>query len=269
MDNKFVLSESFNDIVFEKRNKKYGAYDIRRKYTRYAVIAGAAAILFFTCGSITWAFINAAEDGNRYAIHDFQIAPDPVIPPIVDKEKDNVETPKPKEIPPVTSAAELGPKTQTLTNVINIVDDSAEVPPSNLMAGMDPKGLKGGTGTGPVDTTKATEPCPDCDLPPVPVIVEWAAFPPTCEGLDIHLQQNIKYPQICKEMGIEGTVYVEFIVDTKGNYRDVKVLKGPHPALNAEALRVMSKMPAWTPAKDDKGTLVEFIMRKPIRFQLQ
>ena len=97
----------------------------------------------------------------------------------------------------------------------------------------------------------------------------WAPWPPTCDGLDEHLTNNIRYPQSCKEMGIEGTVYIEFIVDTKGDYRDVHVLKGPHPAMNAEALRVMSFMPKWTPAKDDNGNTVEFLMRKPIKFQLQ
>ena len=42
MDNKFVLSHSFNEVVFENRNKRYGAYEIRRKYGRYAIIAAAA-----------------------------------------------------------------------------------------------------------------------------------------------------------------------------------------------------------------------------------
>lgn len=264
MDNKFVLSPSFNDIVFENRHKAYGAYDIRRKYARYAVLAGACAIFFFTCGSLTWAYVNQPEETHNWRI--IEINDPPVIPPVIDdKSIKDPEPPKQPE-PLQTSGAELGPKTPDITSNIDITEDPNETPPANLEAGKDPLGIIGGVGTGP--KTDTVGPITVVE-PPIGPPVDWTPFPPKCEGLDAYLQKNIRYPQICRETGIEGTVYVEFIVDTKGDYRDVKVLKGPHPALNSEALRVMSMMPKWTPAKDDNGRLVEFIMRKPIKFQLQ
>jgi protein TonB len=196
------------------------------------------------------------------------IAP-PGLPAIDAPKEEQKEEPKPEPETPKTTAAELGPKTQDLTSEIDIKEDDVTPPPGNLEAGKDPKGVLGGIGSGTPDPG-----CLDClpkvdttSIPPKAPVV-WCPFPPTCEDLDAYLTKNIRYPQICRENNIEGTVFVEFIVDTKGNYRDVHVVRGAHPALNSEALRVMSKMPAWTPAKDDNGELVEFIMRKPIKFQL-
>lgn len=263
MDNKFVLSQSFNDLVFEKRNKKYGAYDIRRKYGRFALLAGACAILFFTTGSLTWAYVQTPEKEHNFKIVDVNITP-PVIQPLENKDEVKPEVPKPVVPQQATSAAELGPKTPDMTSDVNIVDD-ATPPPSNLDAGKDPNGIVGGIGSGPEKKGDSVVVIAD---PPRPTIVEWSNHPPTCAGLDTYLAQNIRYPDICREQGIEGTVYVQFIVDTKGDYRDVQVVKGPHPAMNKEALRVMSTMPKWTPATDDNGVLVEYIMRKPIRFEL-
>lgn len=269
MDNKFVLSQSFNDIVFENRHKKYGAYEIRRKYTRYAMLAGVCAILFFTCGSLTWAYVQKPDKPHRVAVTpiDLNQIPDlgdPTLP-----KKDEPEKPKPEPDQPKTTAADLGPKTANITSDIDITPDDVTPPPGNLDAGKDPNGIAGGIGTGTPEPGDCLD-CPRVDTasPPAIKIVEWSNHPPTCEGLDDHLTNNIRYPEICREQGIEGTVYVQFIVDTKGNYRDVQVVKGVHPALNKEALRVMSAMPQWTPAKDDNGELVEYIMRKPIRFQL-
>ncbi|HTF03583.1 MAG TPA: TonB family protein [Bacteroidia bacterium] len=267
MDNKFVLSQSFNDIVFEKRHKKYGAYQIRRTYTRYALVAVSAAVLFFTCGSLTWAYVANGEDADRYRSVVIDMG-DGI--PTIDTEQPKEDEPKEPEPVVETSVADLGPKTPDLTTDIEVVLEDVTPPPGNLEAGKDPLGVTGGIGTG----TPVKDPCPGCIpkdsvevLPPAGP-VDWSPFPPTNEGLDAYLTKNIRYPNICRENGIEGTVYMEFIVDTKGNYREVHVVKGAHPAMNAEALRVMQNMPAWTPAKDDKGRLVEFIMRKPIKFQL-
>lgn len=265
MDNKFVLSQSFNDVVFEKRHKKYGAYDIRRKYTRYAVFAGACAIFFFTCGSLTWAYVQKPEKQRDLTSTEIILTPDPTLPKIDEQKKDEVKPEEPKQ--DLHNAAALGPKTPDLTSSIEIVDNDTAIPPSNLLAGMRPDGDSSGTGVGPKKDTIVMNPV--VGNPPPMRVIEWSNHPPTCDELDAYLQKNIVYPQLCKEMGIEGTVYVQFIVDTKGDYREVQVIKGPHPALNKEALRVMSAMPQWTPAKDDNGVLVDYLMRKPIKFALQ
>lgn len=269
MDNKFVLSHSFNEVVFENRNKRYGAYEIRRKYGRYAIIAAAAAIAFFTGGSLTWAGMVNEDDSHKLRVISIDVNDIPPIgTPAEEEKKQEEKFEQPKE-DHIESAADQGPKSAEITSDIDITKDDVTPPPSHLDAGKDPNGTPGGTGTGPKKDGDCIGCQPPIDSTPTkPVIIEWSNNPPTCDALDSYLSTNIRYPDMCRETGIEGTVFVQFIVDTKGNYRDVEVVKGAHPSLNAEALRVMKTMPKWTPAKDDNGNLVEYRMRKPIRFVL-
>lgn len=82
------------------------------------------------------------------------------------------------------------------------------------------------------------------------------------------LQGNINYPQIAKEKGISGTVFVSFIVNSDGSITDAKILKGPDSNLDYEALRVINTMPKWIPAQKD-GNPVNVQFNLPIRFELK
>jgi protein TonB len=81
------------------------------------------------------------------------------------------------------------------------------------------------------------------------------------------LGKNIKYPQVAKENGIEGKVYVQFIIDEKGKVRDAKVVRGIGGGCDEEALRVVKEMPEWKPGKQ-RGKPVRVQFTIPIHFQL-
>ncbi len=81
------------------------------------------------------------------------------------------------------------------------------------------------------------------------------------------LQNNIKYPSKAKDDGVQGTVFVRFVVEKDGIVDDVVVSKGVHPMLDAEAKRVVSVMPKWTPGKQ-KGKPVAVQYTLPVRFQI-
>jgi TonB family protein len=81
------------------------------------------------------------------------------------------------------------------------------------------------------------------------------------------LQSNIKYPSKAKDDGVQGTVFVRFVVEKNGVVDDVVVSKGVHPLLDAEAKRVVSVMPKWTPGKQ-KGKPVAVQYTLPVRFQI-
>ncbi|MCK7535289.1 MAG: energy transducer TonB [Marinilabiliales bacterium] len=63
------------------------------------------------------------------------------------------------------------------------------------------------------------------------------------------LQENIKYPQMARESGIQGTVYVTFVVERNGSVTDVKILRGIGGGCDEEAVRVVKNMPKWEPGK--------------------
>jgi periplasmic protein TonB len=92
-------------------------------------------------------------------------------------------------------------------------------------------------------------------------------FPGGTEALLKYIRDNTKYPEIAKANGIEGTVYVQFVVDTTGNLVNIGIGKGPHRCLNEEGLRVVKSMPVWKPGmQNGQRVRVKFVV--PIKFQL-
>ena len=83
-----------------------------------------------------------------------------------------------------------------------------------------------------------------------------------------YLSKNIKYPQMAKESGISGIVYVTFVVNPKGEVTDVKVLRGIGGGCDKEAVRVVKKMPKWKPGKQ-RGKPVSVQYNLPVRFVLR
>ncbi|MEQ9412697.1 MAG: TonB family protein, partial [Cyclobacteriaceae bacterium] len=90
------------------------------------------------------------------------------------------------------------------------------------------------------------------------------------EGIQKYQEQlsaQIQYPEEAKEKGIEGKVYIEFVVDKDGTITDPRVQKGADESLNKEALRVVGLSPAWNPARQ-RGKAVKQRMVLPITFSL-
>jgi TonB family protein len=82
------------------------------------------------------------------------------------------------------------------------------------------------------------------------------------------ISENINYPEIAREKGVEGRVYVSFVVDKKGNVANVAIARGVNPALDKEALRVVNSLPAWKSGKQ-RGEAVNVGYTVPIHFALQ
>jgi len=82
------------------------------------------------------------------------------------------------------------------------------------------------------------------------------------------LANSVKYPVEAQQKGIQGKVFVSFVVDKKGSVKDVKIARGADPLLDAEALRVVNSFPQWIPGKE-KGKKVAVQYTVPINFRLQ
>ena len=93
-------------------------------------------------------------------------------------------------------------------------------------------------------------------------------FPGGYNGLMQYLKKNVSYPSIAMEMGIQGRVYVEFIIDKTGKVTQLKIMKGVDRLLDNEALRVIQKMPKWEPGYQG-GKAVNVSYRLPVNFVLQ
>ncbi len=80
--------------------------------------------------------------------------------------------------------------------------------------------------------------------------------------------KNIKYPVVAQKAGIEGRVYVKFVVEKDGSVSNIKIMRGVDPSLDREAVRVVKSMPKWTPGKQ-RGKAVRVSFDMPINFRLQ
>lgn len=93
-------------------------------------------------------------------------------------------------------------------------------------------------------------------------------FPGGKEKLGKYLGENLKYPAAAQKANVEGMVFVNFVLTKEGEITDVKILKGIGFGADEEAIRVVSQMPRWTPAKKD-GKAVNMRFNLPIRFLLE
>lgn len=96
---------------------------------------------------------------------------------------------------------------------------------------------------------------------------ETPGFPGGAPALKKYLTENVRYPQIAKENGIEGVVVVGFIVFTDGTLNDIKILKFVDPELETEVVRVVKGMPAWIPAEKN-GAPIEAPSKVEVPFIL-
>ncbi|NOY97536.1 MAG: energy transducer TonB, partial [Chlorobi bacterium] len=100
------------------------------------------------------------------------------------------------------------------------------------------------------------------------IVEDMPEFPGGDLALRKFIANTIQYPVIAQENGIEGKVYVTFVVDKDGSVSNAKILRGVDPSIDKEALRVVSNLPRWKPGKQ-RGKPVRVSYTVPINFVLQ
>ena len=99
------------------------------------------------------------------------------------------------------------------------------------------------------------------------VVEESPSFPGGVAKLYEFLSKQLRYPEMAKENGIQGKVFVQFVVWKDGSIKDVKVIKSIHNTLDKEASRVVKRMPKWSPGKQ-RGKAVNTKFTLPIKFKI-
>jgi protein TonB len=100
------------------------------------------------------------------------------------------------------------------------------------------------------------------------IVEQMPQFPGGDEALLKYLATSVKYPVIAQENGIQGRVFVSFVIDKNGEVTNVRVARPFDPNLDKEAVRVVQSMPKWTPGKQ-RGKAVKVSYNVPINFVLQ
>jgi protein TonB len=243
------------DIIFEGRNKSYGAYALRNSYDqnmRKALIISSLLILSAFAAPLIFAKIAGAKpvEVETSVVVNLMENPDVEVKKIVEQPKQKVEAAQPA--PPKATMPYTPP---------NIVDndtpETAITAPASITAEIAATTTNGnGIANLPSiavpnapSVPNTVEPTPTNDDIPVTIIEQQAEFQDGLQALYKWLGSNIKYPTICRENGIMGKVVVRFIVEKDGSINQPQVVRSAHPSLDEEALRVVKTMPRWKPGK--------------------
>lgn len=276
MDVNKILSSDLLDIVFDGRNKEYGAYELRKSYkkrllTALLAMGGLSAFIFAS------AFISNQARKNKIVMQNIEDvtltevkqkeAPPPPPPP--------PPPPKPPEPPKVEITKFTPPK---IVKDEEVKED--EKPPEiekieeAKIGTINQEGTKDiGIVAPPVESKSVVEVVApkvvEEDYDKVFTKVENPAeFPGGQSEWTRYLQKNLRYPDEAIDNGTQGVVRVQFIVDKEGNISEVTALNNPGDGLAEEAVRIIKRGPKWKPAEQN-GRKVVYRHIQAITFRLE
>jgi protein TonB len=173
----------------------------------------------------------------------------------------------PEDIIPITKqeVKPPPPPPPRQVTVINIVEDNVDVD-TDLEIDMEADQSTEVQDYAPIAENRKEEEIVEMEI--FTVVESMPSFPGGDAARMKFLQENIKYPQMARESGIQGTVYVTFVVEPNGKVSDVRVLRGIGGGCDEEAVRVIQSMPKWEAGKQ-RGKAVRVQFNMPIKFTLQ
>ena len=255
-----AVLQSWDDLVFENRNKEYGAYCTRKSYAENINIG------FATC------LMAAAGVFAVYHLHSLLFAND-VVPPIKTLVDGGIILPPPPTIIPTVEVQPPPSHSIKSTNTklqVKVVTKSVE---TILPVTADPIFVDNpdqpveGSASAVTGDPVAIQPAPMA----APKIVNYAEVMPAYDGgfeaMMRFISQKIKYPNSAKRAGIEGTTFIQFVINTEGKVTDVSIMRGFNAACDAEAARVIALMKNWK-AGQQNNTAVSVRMVLPIKFKI-
>ncbi len=277
MDSQWMKS-TIDDLVFENRNKAYGAFNLRRLYEKNMSRGMIYAMLAFLLLIFSPKLYSMYQDLMAAQVEDLSMKEVTLAePPPIDPKKPPPPPPPKIDPPPIKDQIRfVPPKVEKDEKVIEEelpppVEKLAEAEISNK----DEKGDKDGVDASlvepeaPPPPPKVIEKEVDPDENKVfQVVQQKPEFPDGEKALLKYLASNLKYPPIARENGIEGNVVVRFVVSKTGEIKNAEVLRGIGGGCDAEALRVVNSMPNWSPGKNN-GKAVNVTYTLPVRFKLE
>ena len=272
-----LISSDWVDLVFEGRNKAYGAYRLRKSTTKRNILAMVAVVILLIVAFIILTVKNFVDE-QRAKVAMTQVAEltnykqpekkaevkqkkDEVVPErVVERVKSSIKF----TAPVIKKDEEVKPDEELKTQ-----DELMST--KTAIGTFDVKGNDDANG----EILKAKEVIAEPEPPKheeenkvFDIVQQQPMFPGGPAALMKYLSENTKYPVVAQENGVQGRVTVQFVVEKDGSISDVHVLRGVDPSLDKEAVRVVKSMPRWTPGKQN-GITVRVNYRVPVLFRLQ
>lgn len=278
-----LTSKEWTDIVFEGKNKDFGAYKLRessvKRHTKAIVwvLICLAALLVFLILSVSGVFSKPEEEqvvtSTEQEIATFDAEEE------IEEEEEEEQFQLPEEPEEVVAPEEVANQ-QQVTDLLIVEDDKIE---DDKQVKNQEDVLNNEAAVGAVDITEGTNdlnkiaikeeviaaPKVEDEQPvSIAMVEQKPEFPGGEAAMYKWLSDNIVYPSAASEEGVQGRVVVEFVVGKDGSITNVRVVRPRHPALDKEALRVVKAMPKWMPGRNN-GQPVKVTYTLPVTFKLQ
>jgi protein TonB len=263
--------QKFNEVVFENRNKNYGAYAIRSAYGN-TVFKSLLTVCLASCAFAFIAYLLTRQLAEGPEITG-QIPPDVTttvyLPPETTPEPRSARPPEPDATPPPASSGIFGTRIVDTLAVETASQSTQENIPAlaSTVSGTSSSATApnpGSSGQGSASTVSGSMTTGDEAL-------LFADSEPEFEGglkaLYQFVASRLRYPQRAIEEGREGTVHVKFIVDEKGKVGSITLQNNLGFGLDEEALRVVSMIPDFKAPAKVNGKPVKMYYQLPIRFK--
>jgi periplasmic protein TonB len=253
--------ESLEDLIFENRNKLYGAYSLRKKYGSQLIISLFVAVLFV--GSALTYPLMMERDNKVIPKHDsVKVDETPF-------KKHDTEPLKPVQPPPSVPQPK---KTDIAFKVPVVTNDSVLTTfgKQDLLAlnNTVPKTEASGSEPGDSEPPKPEPVIPDpVKAEPQTWVPEMPHFPGGEKEMAKFLLSQLKFPPTAREVGIQGVVYLNFVVESDGSLTNIYVYHDIGGGCAEEAIRVVKSMPNWVPGRQN-GIPVRVRMTLPVKFTL-
>lgn len=268
-----LTSNEWCDLIFEGKNKKYGAYYLRKtsskRHLKALIIVAVSVIVLILAMTFWTKIVSALSKGEDESITE-----------TVKMTAVDLETPKPEqqitqEPPPPPPALKAAIKFTAPVIDKNATDED-EMKTQEQVTKSDAivfsKDIEGSTDKDAVDpntldkvTTVTAEPVVQ---KPFEVAEVMPGYPGGDKELMKFLSDNLKYPVVDMEQGTQGRVVLRFVVGIDGNISDVQVVRSLSPTCDKEAIRVVKAMPKWIPGRQN-GKPVPVYFSLPVRFKLE
>ena len=272
-----LIDNNWVDLVFEGRNKEYGAYVLRKdtgkRNLKSMLIVFAVIIAIMAAVAAKVAIENAFP--KKVAMET-----DVELSKLAQKKEAKVEKKAPVKVEEQKVVEKVKSSVKFTPPVIK--KDSEVKPEEELKSQEDLNKTKTAIGSFDVkgndeaggEVLKAKEviaqpePPKEEETKVFDVVEVMPSFPGGQAALFEWLSKNIKYPVVAEENGVQGRVIVTFVVERNGSITDVQVVKSVDPSLDKEAVRVVKAMPHWIPGKQN-GQAVRVRFTLPVQFRLQ
>ncbi|MFV0418301.1 MAG: energy transducer TonB [Dysgonomonas sp.] len=268
-------SSEWCDVVFEGKNKQYGAYRLRQSSSKRHLVAFLVILLLASFVAALPGLVSVVKNLTRADAgpmdETYEMTAIPVEPEIPEENIIKQETAPPP--PPLKSTVQFVPP--TIAKDEEVADDKMigqeEVQETKIQISVaDVKGTDDKHGVDIADLREHKQIVQEKPVEEKPfyTVEQMPGFPGGESEMNKFISDNLKYPVVAQESGIQGRVTIRFVVTKTGEISDVTVVRGIDPSCDKEAMRVVKAMPKWIPGKQN-GLNVPVYFTLPIVFKLK